>query len=851
MYNKRYFLISGKKVPFIGGETSDSLGSTIDVTFDSSVSYNPNTSKSTDIHFVHIALGEGPIYRINPNGPQDIEINGKFIDDLVDFSTNNTKPEAFAYSYNTGTITQKPLSNFFPDIVNPVRFTNPVTLKSGISTSSTSATPETSVQFFATNSGIPINSIKFKFNIENLQFVDTNGSFPAQLSIASLIHPSDETLDLNNYITGKGVLVNSLVTDSMIVESEVVIPENKKNDSGYRISALKVSPDIAEEGYSGEVSFLGFDELTKETYSYPRTATVGYAVKSSDFREGNIPNYTTLVKGLIVDVPSNYNQPILESGEVDWREIEVAPTGPFSAATSGYRLQSSGKTVLTDPNIAIYQGLWDGTYKKDWTENYAWIIKHLLTDNSIGLGLPEEAINKFSFYKAAQYFDAVDSSTGYFTGVKGFADGSFRYKPRSYNTDIANTLLGLPDGLEIRERRFVCGITISDRTQVLDLVNTLAAACRAIVTTFGGKISLVLDQEQVLPSAYFNETNIEADSFKLSGISRDEVVNSVDVSYIDFFNHFEKSTLSLDSQNIGQVDRERKLSIDASGCTRKSQALRLASYHLETQKSLRRKVQFSTFADASDLEAGEVIAISQRTVGTTYGYGGKIAESSSNTSSNVFLEHYTSPAITSSVFTSNTNPLVLKVFGIENNKLDYYLISNSNFLITSTGNASSGADYLQVNITDRLNPTTKSFESNTVFSSKTTPKSGDLWALGEIDLNNIYSTNSDKLFKVDSVTLQDGGKTNISAVEYNSNVLAISDNAALHYSKTSSLTSRYVSPPPPVLNLSFIPSKTPEGIVTYNLLFNSVTNTQNYNVPVTTHISYSYINDLIEVVEQE
>ena len=32
---------------------------------------------------------------------------------------------------------------------------------------------------------------------------------------------------------------------------------------------------------------------------------------------GGVPNFTSLVKGLIVRVPTNYNQPILENGEID------------------------------------------------------------------------------------------------------------------------------------------------------------------------------------------------------------------------------------------------------------------------------------------------------------------------------------------------------------------------------------------------------------------------------------------------------------------------------------------------------------------------------------------------------
>jgi hypothetical protein len=325
----------------------------------------------------------------------------------------------------------------------------------------------------------------------------------------------------------------------------------------------------------------------------------------------------------------------------------------------------------------------------------------------------------------------------------------------------------------------------------------------------------------------------------------------VDVSYIDLANHFEKATLSLETSATSTIDIDNKLSIDAFGCTRKSQAIRLASYHLESRKNLRRKLQFKTFADASDLEVGEVIAISQRTVGTNYGFGGKIAENSNSGTSNAYLEHFTSPAITDDVFSANTNPLVLKVFRIEDNKLDYYLLNNSFYDLVATGNSTSGVDFLDLNISEKLNPVTKQFESNSQFSSKTAPKRGDLWALGEIDLNNIYGTNSGKLFKVDSLSIESDGSSSISAVEYDSNALSVSDNAASYYSESRGSSLRYVSPPPPILNLSFTPSKTPEGVVNYNILFNSTTNTENYNVPITTSIDYSIVPNIIEVFSQE
>ena len=53
-----------------------------------------------------------------------------------------------------------------------------------------------------------------------------------------------------------------------------------------------------------------------------------------------------------------------------------------------------------------------------------------LTNNTYGLGVPEEHIDKYKFFQVAQFCDACDSVTGKFIGVDGLADGTFRHKPR-------------------------------------------------------------------------------------------------------------------------------------------------------------------------------------------------------------------------------------------------------------------------------------------------------------------------------------------------------------------------------------------------------------------------------------
>jgi hypothetical protein len=846
---KQFIKLNNKLVPLIYGASVESLGSTISASFQGSFSFNPNTSKSSDILFMQLALGEGPVYRINPNGPQDIEISDKYIDDLVDFTTNNTKTDVFVARYATGTKTQTPMPAFFSELVNPIRFSSPIQLKSGISTSADIPAPlRTAIEFFPTSSSDelePIDSIRFKFLVRELRSEQSFGVEPATLSILALVHDRDEIVNINSYIAGNGTIVNSIVEGSMAVEIEVKIPDELKSSRGYRVSLIKISEDVAEEGYISEVEALGFDEIRKEQYAYPRTALAGYAVKSTDFRTDELPTYTSLLKGLIVDVPSNYNQPILESGEVDWRQIELPTTGSFAPSVNGYRTQKNPNTLQTSNNINIYEGIWDGTYKKDWTENRVWIIRHILVNI---IGVPEKNIDKYNFYNVAQYADAIDPSTGNFIGVDGFSDGSFRYKPNGYATEVSSALLGIPEGIAIKERRFVCGVSITDSINAWDLVTSLAAGMRSIISTSGGRIRLIIDRPDALPVAIFNETNILEKSFKVSGTKEEDIPTGIEVAYINLLDHFRKTSVVLDSSDIVEEDRNSRIAIDAIGCTRKSEALRLGAYHLNTSRNSKRRVQFSTSHEASDLEIGDIISVSNKISGLSYGFGGQIFSNSSVGSGTVSLEYYGYPEITSNVFTANSNPIVLKVFNQRNNKLEYYITNNS-ASFSSTGATASGSDVIEVTISSRLNPITKTFEANSEFSIETAPAKNDLWALGEINPSNIQEDTGGKLFKIEAITFNED-TIDIAATEYNSEIIANLDNS-IGYSQGRLIGNQnYITPPVPVLNLKSIPAKTNEGIISYNMLISTTTDSTDYSVPITTFVRFGIVPNIIDIESQ-
>ena len=131
---------------------------------------DPNSLFSTDIVFITAGLGEGPVYRINPNGPQDIEIGDNNIDDLIDFSDNSADGDKFVTLSTTGTTTQSALNVFGESIQTPQSFASPVSLKKG----NLDGVPAVKVKDQETSAN-DWDAIKFNFQINQLQKVTKKG----------------------------------------------------------------------------------------------------------------------------------------------------------------------------------------------------------------------------------------------------------------------------------------------------------------------------------------------------------------------------------------------------------------------------------------------------------------------------------------------------------------------------------------------------------------------------------------------------------------------------------------------------------------------------------------------------
>ena len=633
--SKNFVNYSGYTVPEIRGAGGGKGGGKV----------SPNSLFSTDFLFLTTAIGEGPVYRINPNGPQDIQIQDSSIDDLIHMNhidpaiAGTVNNSSFYTGIAYGTTTQGAIPNFSDSIVSPQSFASPVALRCG----NIKNIPKSSIQSQET-SAAAWDRLTFLLVVDQLTKSDDKGNVgPYEVKVTISIWPADPNITPTD--DNRTIFVDTISgkTDKP-VKRDVTVPirDQTKSDEGYIFTIEKTSLDSDSDKIADSVSVLGWYEIEDTKQAYPRTAMIGYALKSTNEHTGGIPTFTSMVKGLLVKVPTNYNQPVLSGadypgrdGEIDWRQLELPESGNNNYVEKGYYLQNFGTDLTAIQNTAtpqIYVGVWDGSFTYSWTQNPVWILYDILTNQTYGLNIPERNIDKFKFYQVAQYCDACNPITGRFIGVDGLADGSYRYKPRGMYTTVRQNQVGLPNGTPIKERRFISDISITEQERGMDLLNKISATFRGMLVYANGKITLAVDMPNEYPAMIFNEATIKSGSFSISGTKESDIYTGVDVSYIDPTNHFKRETVRIDSADANDgtevSDIENIASIDLFGVTRRSQAVRMGQYHLAASKFQRRNVSFTTSIDAINLSPGDVISISSQGTGIAYGYGGKIALSS-------------------------------------------------------------------------------------------------------------------------------------------------------------------------------------------------------------------------------
>lgn len=300
----------------------------------------------------------------------------------------------------------------------------------------------------------------------------------------------------------------------------------------FTVKVERATEDSKSQRLQNNTVWSSYTEIIDTEFTYPNTALIGVKFDSEYF--SNIPARTYDLLGLRVKVPSNY-----------------------------------------DTRTRKYTGMWDGTFKTDWTDNPAWILYDVVTSKRYGLGnrLGEFGADKWALYQVSQYCDQL-----------------------------------VPDGFGGQEPRFTCNAWLTEQRSAYDVINDICSIFRAMPVWNGQQLTVVMDRPSDPVWTYTN-ANVEKGEFNYTFSAKKARHNAIQVEYADKDNGYEKAIEYVsDDESIRRNGLNVK-KITAFGCTSRGQAHRTGLWLLQTEKLETKTVSFVVGAEGLMHVPGDIIKV--------------------------------------------------------------------------------------------------------------------------------------------------------------------------------------------------------------------------------------------------
>ena len=292
---------------------------------------------------------------------------------------------------------------------------------------------------------------------------------------------------------------------------------------------IKVVRNTADNGttkLANTTNWQSFTSIIDAKLAYPNSALVGLRLGSSQFN--SIPQRKYLIRGIKVAIPSN-------------------------------------ATVDTTTHLGriTYSGVWDGTFAAaTWTNDPAWCLWDLLTNDRYGAGIPESSLDRYDFFAISQY---------------------------------CNTLVD--DGKGGQEPRFSCNLLINQRKEVYNVIQEMSSIFRGI--SYYGAGSLVLLQDKPSDAQYtLGPANVVDGVFSYSGSSVRSRHTCATVAYQNYDEQGEVSFEYVEDANAVAKYGVNNKDIKAVGCYSQGQANRLGKWTPLSEQDLYETCNFAIGIDS-------------------------------------------------------------------------------------------------------------------------------------------------------------------------------------------------------------------------------------------------------------
>ncbi|WP_308546688.1 phage tail protein [uncultured Pantoea sp.] len=274
-------------------------------------------------------LSEGPIAGpVDQNSLSSFMLNKTSVTD----SAGNPSINGVSVAWRPGSANQSPITGF--DAIEATTVVN---------TDVTQSTP-----LVRTVTDTDVTRVRMNIGVTGLVEQDTKGN-QHETSVTMVIETRNGSA--GSWNIQKTVTISGKISGEYLEAHIIDAPVQKPFDIRLRRVTADSSSDLLTNG----TIWNSFTEITDDSLSYPYSAVAGAVIDRDQYTD--TPTRTYHLRGLIVDVPDNY-----------------------------------------DPIARTYTGIWTGGFKSAWTNNPAWLFRALVKNTRYGLA------------RRAGYIDVDDGS---------------------------------------------------------------------------------------------------------------------------------------------------------------------------------------------------------------------------------------------------------------------------------------------------------------------------------------------------------------------------------------------------------------------------------------------------------
>ncbi|MFA9326715.1 phage tail protein [Escherichia coli] len=263
-------------------------------------------------------ISEGPIYGpVNTKAP----LNSVMLNDTpVTDANGNTSIPGVSVAWRNGTLDQSPINGF-----NSIE-----------STVIVNAQVKHDTPIIRTVSDPNVNRVRLNIGVDSLvQSDEQSNQHNTSVMMMIDVKPSSSS----TWTLVKDVTIGPGKISGEYLEAHIISAPDEKP---FDIRVRRVTADSTGDLLQNDTRWSSYSEIIDDNLSYPHTAVAGAVIDHDQYSD--TPTRTYHLRGLIVDVPDNY-----------------------------------------DPEKRTYSGLWLGGFKQAYTNNPAWIFRYLVKNERFGL----------------------------------------------------------------------------------------------------------------------------------------------------------------------------------------------------------------------------------------------------------------------------------------------------------------------------------------------------------------------------------------------------------------------------------------------------------------------------------